>query len=123
MSSTRLDKFAAAALTGLLARSDWDDADAAAREAYRLARAMMAERARQDELPDSETAMADPMNLPLAALKLNLRIEKKLATLGLETVRDLTLTTEKAVRSTGLKDESVDEIRQSLHRLGLHLGT
>lgn len=123
MSSTRLDKFAAAALTGLLARRDWDDAEAAASEAYRLARAMMAERTRQEELPDSEVALADPLSLPLASLKLALRIEKKLAALGIETVRDLTLTTEKAVRATGLKDESLDEIRQALHRMGLRLGT
>lgn len=121
MSSTQLDHFAAAALSGLIARGATDDAEQLAREAFRIARAMMAEREKQSELPDSDVALGDVLSAPLESLELPLRINRKLAALGITKVRDLTLTTEKAIRNTGLKDESIDEIRQALHRLGLKL--
>lgn len=121
MSSTQLDHFAAAALSGLVARGSTDDAEQLAREAFRIARAMMAERNRQGELPDSDVALGDVLSAPLERLELPLRIGRKLAGLGITKVRDLTLTTEKAIRNTGLKDESIDEIKQALHRLGLKL--
>jgi DNA-directed RNA polymerase alpha subunit len=123
MSSTQLDHFAAAALSGLLASRAWTDAEELSAEAYRIARAMMAERGRQHELPDSDITLGDVLNAKLETLDLPLRISKKLATLGLTSVRDLSLTTEKAVREAGLGDESVQEIRQALHRLGLRLST
>jgi DNA-directed RNA polymerase alpha subunit len=82
---------------------------------------MMAEREKQSELPDSDVALGDVLSAPLERLELPLRINRKLAALGITKVRDLTLTTEKSIRNTGLKDESVDEIRQALHRLGLKL--
>jgi len=121
MSSTQLDRFAAAALTGLISRGQIDDAEGLAVEAFRIARAMMAQRQKQAELPDSDVMLADVLSAPLEVLELPLRITKKLAQLGINTVRDLTLTTEKAVRHTGLKDESLDEISQALHRLGVAL--
>jgi len=121
MSSTQLDHFAAAALTGLLAAGEWEDADELSREAFRIARAMMAERLRQHELPDSNSIDADVLSEPLELLELPLRINKKLRALGIERIRDLTLTTEKAIRATGLGDESVNEIREALHRHALAL--
>lgn len=123
MSSTQLDRFAAAALTGLLSSRAWTDAEELAAEAFRIARAMMAQRSRQHELPDSDVTLGDVLNAKLEILELPLRIRKKLGTLGLITVRDLSLTSEKAVRDAGLGDESVQEIRQALHRLGLRLST
>jgi DNA-directed RNA polymerase alpha subunit len=121
MSSTQLDHFAAAALSGLIARGATDDAEQLAREAFRIARAMMAEREKQSELPDSNVTLGDVLSAPLESLELPLRISRKLAGLGITKVRDLTLTSERAIRNTGLKDESVDEIKQALHRLGLKL--
>lgn len=121
MSSTQLDRFAAAALTGLIVRGQFEDAEELAAEAFRIARAMMAQRQKQSELPDSDVMLADVLSAPLEVLELPLRITKKLAQLGITTVRDLTLTTEKAIRQTGLKDESLDEIAQALHRLGVKL--
>ncbi|MCG3182919.1 MAG: hypothetical protein ICCCNLDF_01001 [Planctomycetes bacterium] len=121
MSSSQLDLFAAAALQGLLVDRDWDDVEELAREAFRIARAMMAERLRQNELPDSEVMESDILAEPLEVLDLALRITKKLRAIGVERVRDLTLTTERQVRNTGLGDESVAEIRNALHRHGLTL--
>lgn len=121
MSSSQLDLFAAAALQGLLVDRDWDDVEELAREAFRIARAMMAERLRQNELPDSEVMESDILAEPLEVLDLALRITKKLRAIGIERVRDLTLTTERQVRNTGLGDESVAEIRNALHRHGLTL--
>ncbi len=121
MSSSQLDLFAAAALQGLLIDREWDDAEELAREAFRIARAMMAERLRQNELPDSEVMESDILAEPLEVLDLALRITKKLRAIGIERVRDLTLTTERQVRNTGLGDESVAEIRNALHRHGLTL--
>jgi len=121
MSSSQLDHFAAAALQGLLVDRDWDDVEELAREAFRIARAMMAERLRQNELPDSEVMESDILAEPLEVLDLALRITKKLRAIGIERVRDLTLTTERQVRNTGLGDESVAEIRNALHRHGLTL--
>ncbi len=123
MSSTQLDQFAAAALQGLLTRGGFTDYDELAREAFQIARAMMAERLRQSELPDSEGEAGDLMEAAIDSLELPLRVIKKLRALGVSTVRDLTLTTEKAIRATGLKDESMDEIRQALHRLGLNIAS
>lgn len=121
MSSTQLDRFAAAALTGLISNRVWTDAEELAAEAFRIARAMMAERTRQQELPDSNTMLADVLNAKIDVLELPLRIAKKLAGIDIKTVRDLTLTTEKAIRHTGLGEESVHEIKQALHRIGLKL--
>ncbi|MBK8206606.1 MAG: hypothetical protein IPK87_07380 [Planctomycetes bacterium] len=121
MSSTQLDRFAAAALTGLLARREWDDVEELAADAFRIARAMMAQRLKQQEMPDSDVMLGDVLNEKVEVLDLPLRITKKLEGLGITTVRDLTLTTEKAIRFTGLADESISEINQSLHRLGLTL--
>lgn len=121
MSSSQLDLFAAAALQGLLVDRDWDDVEELAREAFRIARAMMAERLRQNELPDCEVMESDILAEPLEVLDLALRITKKLRAIGVERVRDLTLTTERQVRNTGLGDESVAEIRNALHRHGLTL--
>ncbi|MBK9973223.1 MAG: hypothetical protein IPP14_00345 [Planctomycetes bacterium] len=121
MSSTQLDRFAAAALTGLVMRGQIDDAEELAVEAFRIGRAMMAQRQRQSELPDSDVVLADVLSAPMEVLELPMRIGKKLAQLGITSIRDLTLTTEKAVRATGLKDESLDEINQALHRLGVKL--
>ena len=121
MSSSQLDLFAAAALQGLLVDRDWDDVEELAREAFRIARAMMAERLRQNELPDSEVMESDILAEPLEVLDLALRITKKLRAIGIERVRDMTLTTERQVRNTGLGDESVAEIRNALHRHGLTL--
>lgn len=121
MSSTQLDRFAAAALTGLIMRGQFEDVEELATEAFRIARAMMAQRQRQSELPDSDVMLADVMSAPMEVLELPMRISRKLAQLGITTIRDLTLTTEKAVRATGLKDESLDEINQALHRLGVKL--
>lgn len=121
MSSTQLDRFAAAALTGLLSRHEWDDVEALAAEAFRIARAMMAERIKQQEMPDSDVMLGDILNEKIAVLDLPLRITKKLEALGIVSVRDLTLTAEKAIRFTGLGDESISEINQALHRLGLAL--
>lgn len=121
MSSTQLDRFAAAALTGLIMRGQFEDVEELASEAFRVARAMMAQRQKQSELPDSDVMLADVLSAPIEVLELPMRITKKLAQLGISTVRDLTLTTEKAVRHTGLKDESLDEINQALHRLGVKL--
>jgi DNA-directed RNA polymerase alpha subunit len=121
MSSTQLDQFAAAALSGLLARRDWPDHEELARTAFSVAKAMMAERTSQNELPDSAANVGDLTAAPLSALELPLRIQKKLATLDIKTVRELTLTTEADIRATGLGDESLQEIRQALHRLGLKL--
>ena len=53
MSSTQLDLYAAAAMQGLLIDREWEDVSELARESFRIARAMMAERLQQDELPDS----------------------------------------------------------------------
>jgi DNA-directed RNA polymerase alpha subunit len=113
--------YAAAALQGLLVDRVWDDAEELAREAFRIARAMMAERLNQNELPDSNSIEQDILSEPLEVLDLALRINTKLRALGIERVRDLTLTTEKAVRNTGLGDESVAEIKGVLHRHGLTL--
>jgi DNA-directed RNA polymerase alpha subunit len=121
MSSSQLDRFAAAALTGLLTHGDLEDADELAREAFRIARAMMVERLKQDEMPDSSTMEIDVLSEPLELLELPLRINKKLRALGIERVRDLTLTTEKAVLNTGLGEESLNEIIEALHRHGLKL--
>jgi DNA-directed RNA polymerase alpha subunit len=121
MSSTQLDHFAAAALTGLLSRGEYEDVHELAREAFRIARAMMAERVKQTELPDSNTLAVDVLAEPLELLELPLRINKKLRALGIERVRDLTLTTEKAVLNTGLREESLNEIIEALHRHGLRL--
>ncbi len=121
MSSTQLDRFAAAALTGLVMRGQIDDVEELAVEAFRIGRAMMAQRQRQSELPDSDVVLADVLSAPMEVLELPMRIGKKLAQLGITSIRDLTLTTEKAVRATGLKDESLDEINQALHRLGVKL--
>lgn len=121
MSSTQLDRFAAAAMQALLADREWDSADELAREAFRIARAMMTERLRQEELPDSGTLELDVLAEPLELLELPLRINKKLRGIGVERIRDLTLTTEGAVRKTGLGDESLSEIKEALHRHGLTL--
>ena len=121
MSSTQLDKFAAAALTGLLAHGEFEDVSELAHEAFRIARAMMAERLKQNELPDTSSMNIDVLSEPLELLELPLRINKKLRALGIERIRDLTLTTEKAVRATGLGDESLNEIVEALHRHGLKL--
>jgi DNA-directed RNA polymerase alpha subunit len=121
MSSTQLDRFAAAALTGLISNRVWDDAEELAAEAFRIGRAMMAERNRQAEMPDSDVMLADVLNAKIEILELPLRIVKKLAGIDIKNVRDLTLTTEKAIRHTGLGDESVHEIKQALHRIGLTL--
>ncbi len=121
MSSTQLDRFAAAALTGLISNRVWSDAEELAAEAFRIARAMMAERNRQQELPDSNSMLADVLNAKIDVLELPLRIVKKLAGIDIKSVRDLTLTTEKAIRHTGLGEESVHEIKQALHRIGLKL--
>jgi DNA-directed RNA polymerase alpha subunit len=121
MSSTQLDHFAAAALTGLLSRGEYEDIDELAREAFRIARAMMAERLKQNELPDSSSLEIDILSEPLELLELPLRINKKLRALGVERIRDLTLTTEKAVLNTGLREESLNEIIEALHRHGLKL--
>jgi DNA-directed RNA polymerase alpha subunit len=121
MSSSQLDLFAAAALQGLLIDREWDNAEELARESFRIARAMMAERLRQNELPDSEVMESDILAEPLEVLDLALRITKKLRGIGIERVRDLTLTTETQVRRTGLGDESLAEIRNALHRHGLTL--
>jgi DNA-directed RNA polymerase alpha subunit len=72
-------------------------------------------------MPDSDVTLGDVLNRKVDKLELPLRITKKLAGIGITAVRDLTLTTEKAVRATGLGDESVREIKQALHRLGLAL--
>jgi DNA-directed RNA polymerase alpha subunit len=121
MSSTQLDRFAAAALAGLTSNRVWADAEELAAEAFRIGRAMMAERNRQAEMPDSDVMLADVLSAKIESLELPLRITKKLAGIGITRIRDLTLTTEKAVRHTGLGDESVHEIEQALHRLGLAL--
>lgn len=121
MSSTQLDKFAAAAMQALLTDREWESEEELAREAYRIAQAMMAERLRQDELPDSGSVEVDILAEPLEVLELPLRINKKLRAIGVERVRDLTLTTESAVRKTGLGDESTAEIKEALHRHGLTL--
>ena len=121
MSSTQLDLYAAAALQGLLIDREWDDVEELARESFRIARAMMAERLQQSELPDSGLLETDILAEPLEVLDLALRINKKLRALGIERVRDLTLTTENQVRNTGLGDESVAEIKGALHRHGLAL--
>jgi DNA-directed RNA polymerase alpha subunit len=121
MSSTQLDHFAAAALTGLLSHGDYKDIDELAREAFRIARAMMAERLKQTEMPDSSSMETDVLAEPLELLELPLRINKKLRALGIQRVRDLTLTTEKAVLNTGLREESLNEIIEALHRHGLRL--
>lgn len=123
MSSTQLDRFAASALTGLLSSRAWTDAEELAAEAFRIARAMMAERNRQQEMPDSDVTLGDVLHAKMEILELPLRITKKLGTLGLTTVRDLSLTSETAIRKAGLGDESVQEIRQALHRFGLRLST
>jgi DNA-directed RNA polymerase alpha subunit len=121
MSSTQLDHFAAAALTGLLSHGNYEDVNELAREAFRIAQAMMAERLKQGELPDSNVIETDVLAEPLELLELPLRINKKLRALGIERVRDLTLTTEKAVLNTGLREESLNEIVEALHRHGLRL--
>lgn len=121
MSSTQLDKYAAAALTGLLASREWQSKAELAGEAFRIANAMMDERRRQLELPDSAILEQPILSEPLAILELPLRITKKLRGAGIERVRDLTLTTEKSIRDTGLGDESLNEIRESLHRHALKL--
>jgi DNA-directed RNA polymerase alpha subunit len=121
MSSTQLDRFAEAALTGLLAQGEFEDVEELAIEAFRIARAMMAERLKQGELPDSSAMAIDVLSEPLELLELPLRINKKLRALGVERVRDLTLTTEKAVLNTGLGEESLNEIIEALHRHGLKL--
>lgn len=119
--STPLDKYAAAALTGLIIRGTIDDAEELSRQAFRIARAMMDERLRQGELPPVDAARTESLNSSISVLDLPLRVVKKLEVLGIATVRDLTLTTERAIRATGLKDESINEIAQALHRLGLRL--
>lgn len=121
MSSTQLDMYAAAAMQGLLFDRQWDDAEELAREAFRIARAMMAERARQEELPDSGPIDSEVLDENIKRLELALRVVKKLRGIGIETIRDLTLSTEKSIRDTGLGDESLSEIRNALHRHGLTL--
>lgn len=123
MSSTQLDVFAAAAMQGLLFDREWDDVDELARLSFKIARAMMAERLRQDELPDSGLIESAILDEKVERLELTLRITKKLRGIGIETIRDLTLTTEKSIRDTGLGDESLSEIRNALHRHGLTLAT
>jgi DNA-directed RNA polymerase alpha subunit len=108
-----LDHYAAAALTGLLARKEWPDANALAAEAWHVAKAMLDARAAGNGV--------DPADDPLENLDVSLRIFKKLRGLGIVSVRDLTRTTPKQVLATGLGDESLQEVRQALHRLGLHL--
>ena len=121
VSSTQLDNFATAAMQALLQDREWESPEELARESYTIARAMMAERLRQDELPDSGSIETDVLGEPLELLELPLRINKKLRAIGVERIRDLTLTTETAVRRTGLGDESVAEIKEALHRHGLTL--
>lgn len=121
MSSSQLDVFAAAAMQGLLFDREWDDVDELARLSFKIARAMMAERLRQDELPDSGLIESAILDEKVERLELTLRITKKLRGIGIETIRDLTLTTEKSIRDTGLGDESLSEIRNALHRHGLTL--
>lgn len=123
MSSSQLDLFAAAALQGLLIDREWDDAEQLAREAFRIARAMMTERARQDELPDSDALEVGVLEQPIDSLELSLRIVTKLKALGIARVRDLTLTTASQIKNTGLGDESLAEIKGALHRHGLTLST
>ena len=123
MSSTQLDLYAAAAMQGLLIDREWEDVSELARESFRIARAMMAERLQQDELPDSGPIDATILDEKIERLELALRITKKLRGIGITTIRDLTLTTEKSVRDTGLGDESLSEIRNALHRHGLVLAT
>lgn len=123
MSSSQLDVFAAAAMQGLLFDREWDDVDELARLSFKIARAMMAERLRQDELPDSGLIESAILDEKVERLELTLRITKKLRGIGIETIRDLTLTTEKSIRDTGLGDESLSEIRNALHRHGLTLAT
>ena len=120
VSSTQLDNFATAAMQALLQDREWESPEELARESYTIARAMMAERLRQNELPDSGSIETDVLGEPLELLELPLRINKKLRAIGVERIRDLTLTTETAVRRTGLGDESVAEIKEALHRHGLH---
>ena len=123
MSSNQLDMYAAAAMQGLLFDREWEDAEALARESFKIARAMMVERLNQEELPDSgpiDTAILDDK---VERLELTLRITKKLRGIGIATIRDLTLSTEKSIRDTGLGDESIAEIRNALHRHGLTLAT
>lgn len=121
VSSTQLDNFATAAMQALLQDREWESPEELARESYTIARAMMAERLRQNELPDSGSIETDVLGEPLELLELPLRINKKLRAIGVERIRDLTLTTETAVRRTGLGDESVAEIKEALHRHGLTL--
>ena len=121
VSSTQLDNFATAAMQALLQDREWESPEELARESYTIARAMMAERLRQNELPDSGSIETDVLGAPLELLELPLRINKKLRAIGVERIRDLTLTTETAVRRTGLGDESVAEIKEALHRHGLTL--
>jgi DNA-directed RNA polymerase alpha subunit len=121
MSSTQLDKYAAAALTGLLASREWQDEKELAREAFSIATAMMNERRRQMELPDSAILEKTVLSEPLEILELPLRITKKLRTIGIERVRDLTLTTAAQIKKTGLGDESLNEIKEALHRHALRL--
>ena len=123
MSSNQLDLYAAAAMQGLLMEREWEDANELAQEAFRIARAMMAERLKQDELPDSDAIDIEILDTKLEVLELPLRIMKKLRGVGIESVRDLTLSTEKSIRETGLGDESLAEIRGALHRHGLALTT
>jgi DNA-directed RNA polymerase alpha subunit len=121
MSSTQLDMYAAAAMQGLLVDRDWENVEELARESFRIARAMMAERMKQEELPDSGLIESTILDEKIERLELALRITKKLKGIGIETIRDLTLSTEKSIRDTGLGDESLSEIRNALHRHGLVL--
>lgn len=123
MSSTQLDMYAAAAMQGLLFDREWEDVDELARQSFKIARAMMAERLRQEELPDSGLIDSAILDEKIERLELALRITKKLRGIGIETIRDLTLATEKSIRDTGLGDESLSEIRGALHRHGLTLAT
>lgn len=121
MSSTQLDRFAAAALTGLLAQRDRPDALELAQEAFRIATAMMEERRRQTELPDSAIFESTVLSMKLDVLELPLRTTTKLHALGIQRVRDLAQATEEQIKGTGLGAESLNEIREALHRHALKL--
>ena len=123
MSESALERFAAAALTGLLARKEWPDRAELAAEAWRIAEAMVEADAKEPESAAEITGDVEPPVLGklLEVLDLPMRVIKKLETLRIRRVHDLTNSTIREIKRIGLEDESVRQIKQALHRHGLKL--
>ena len=123
MSESALDRFAAAALTGLLAHKECPDRAELAAEAWRIAEAMVEADAKEPESTAEINGDVEPPVLGklLEVLDLPMRVIKKLETLRIRRVHDLTNSTIREIKRIGLEDESVRQIKQALHRHGLKL--